>query len=189
MATAVAMRGMPAMEGPGPLGSFLWLWVAMSAAMMLPSLVPAASLASRIGRSSAGFVAGYLAVWGAAGILAYEAARSLTGAGAWVAAAAIGAAAAYQLTPLKTRCLRRCRGPLGLLVRRGAVRAGVEHGAVCLGCCWALMLALLALGAASALWMALIAAVIFVEKATSIGARASAPIGLALAAVAVWIAP
>jgi predicted metal-binding membrane protein len=74
-------------------------------------------------------------------------------------------------------------------VRRDAFGAGLEHGVVCLGCCWALMLALLAVGTASLLWMAAVAAAIFVEKATSVGARASVPIGVALAGAAVWMAP
>jgi predicted metal-binding membrane protein len=74
-----------------------------------------------------------------------------------------------------------------LLLRRGALRAGLEHGVLCLGCCWALMLALLALGAGSLLWMAAVAAAIFVEKVTSVGARASAPVAVALLGAAIWI--
>jgi predicted metal-binding membrane protein len=188
IASAFAMQGMMAMEGPGTMGSFLWLWIAMSAAMMLPALVPAASLASSFGRSGTGFVGGYLVVWAATGLVAFQVARGLAGTGTWLAAAAVGLAAVYQLTPLKAACLRRCRGPLGLLMRRDAFRAGLEHGLVCLGCCWALMLALLALGVASMFWMATVAAAIFVEKVTSFGARASAPVALALAGAAVWIA-
>jgi predicted metal-binding membrane protein len=188
IASAVAMQGMTAMDGPGSIASFLWLWIAMSAAMMLPSLVPAATLAAGVGRSAAGFVGGYAVVWAATGALAYEAADTLAAAGTRLAVGAIALAAAYQLTPLKSACLRRCRGPLGLLVRKGAFRAGVEHGLVCLGCCWALMLALLALGTASLFWMAAVAAAIFVEKVTSVGARASAPVALALAGAALWVA-
>lgn len=146
LATALAMNGMTAMEGPGSPGSFLWLWIAMCAAMMLPSLVPAASLATHIGRSAAAFVAGYATVWIATGLPAYEAADVLDAAATWLAAGAFALAAVYQLTPLKAACLRRCRGPIGMLIRRDAFRAGLEHGVVCLGCCWALMLALLALG-------------------------------------------
>lgn len=186
--TAVTMQGMTAMDGPGAMGSYLWLWTAMCAGMMLPALVPAATLAARVGRSSTGFVAGYLAVWVATGVAAFEVARELAGSASWIAAAAIGAAALYQLTPLKDACLRRCRGPLGLLVRRRAFHAGVEHGLLCLGCCWALMLAVVALGAASLLWMAAVAIAIFLEKATSLGARASVPIALALGGAAVWVA-
>ena len=188
VATALAMDGMTAMEGPGSPESFLWLWIAMSAAMMLPSLVPAASLAAGVGRSAAAFVGGYAAVWTATGLLAYEAADVLDAAGKWLAAGAILLAAVYPLTPLKAACLRRCRGPLGTLIRRDAFRAGLEHGVVCLGCCWALMLALLALGTGSLLWMAVVAAAIFVEKATTIGARASVPVALALAGAALWVA-
>ena len=188
VASAVAMNGMMAMEGPGSVGSFLWLWVAMSAAMMLPSLVPAASLAGCVGRSATGFVGGYAAIWAATGVLAYVAADALAAASTWLAVGAIALAAAYQLTPWKAACLRRCRGPLGLLVRRRAFRAGLEHGLVCLGCCWALMLALLALGTASLLWMAAVAAAIFVEKVTSIGARAVGPVALALVGAALWVA-
>jgi predicted metal-binding membrane protein len=186
VASAVAMRGMAMMDGPGSVGSFLWLWTAMSAAMMLPSVVPAASLACGVGRSAAAFVGGYFVVWAASGLAAYEAACGLAGAGAWLAAGAIVAAAVYQLSPLKHACLHRCRSPLGLLVRRGALGAGLEHGVVCLGCCWALMLALLALGAGSLLWMAAVAAAIFVEKVSPRGTRASAPVALALLGAAVW---
>ena len=169
------------------MASFLWLWIAMSAAMMTPSVVPAASLAQAVGSSGTGFVGGYFAVWAATGLAAFEATRGLESAGDWLAAGAIVAAAVYQLSPLKDACLRHCRSPLGVLLRRGAFRAGLEHGLICLGCCWALMLALLALGAGSLVWMGAVAAAIFVEKVTSVGARASRPVALALLGAAVWI--
>jgi predicted metal-binding membrane protein len=57
-----------------------------------------------------------------------------------------------ELTPFKDACLNRCRGPLDLLAERrrdglgGVLRIGLEHGAWCVGCCWALMVALFALG-------------------------------------------
>jgi predicted metal-binding membrane protein len=177
-----------AMGDMGSMASFLWLWIAMSAAMMLPSVVPAVSLAERVGRSGTAFVGGYFAVWAVTGVAAFEAARVLMSAGRWLAAGAIAAAAVYQLSPLKDACLRRCRSPLGLLLRRGALGAGLEHGVLCLGCCWALMLALLALGAGSLLWMAAVAAAIFVEKVTSLGPRASAPLAVGLLGAAVWVA-
>jgi predicted metal-binding membrane protein len=187
IATAVLMRDMTSMDAPQSLGSFLWLWTAMSAAMMLPSVVPAASLAASVGRSSSAFVSGYAAVWAATGMLAFEASRGLTSAGKWLAVGAIGLAALYQLGSLKHACLRRCRSPLGMLLRRGGFRAGLEHGLFCFGCCWALMLALLAIGVGSMFWMAAVAALIFAEKVTSFGARASAPAALALVGGAVWI--
>jgi predicted metal-binding membrane protein len=80
------------------------------------------------------------------------------------------AAAIYQLTPAKDACLRRCRGPLQFLSEAwrdgpiGAFRMGVEHGGWCVGCCWALMAALFALGVMSVPWMILIAGLIAVEK-------------------------
>jgi predicted metal-binding membrane protein len=180
--SAVAMPDMASMA------SFLWLWIAMSAAMMLPAVVPAVSLAERVGRSGTVFVGGYFAVWAVTGIAAFEVTPVLMGAGRWLAAGAIAAAAVYQLSPFKDACLRRCRSPLGLLLRRGALGAGLEHGVLCLGCCWALMLALLAPGAGSLLWMAAVAAAIFVEKVTSLGARASAPLAVGLLGAAVWVA-
>ena len=174
--------------GPSSIGSFLWLWIAMSAAMMLPSLVPAASLATSVAGSGTAFVGGYVAIWALAGVVAFEAARSLMASGRWLAISAIVAAGLYQLTPLKDACLRRCRSPLGLLLSRSPVRAGLEHGVVCLGCCSGLMLALLALGVGSMFWMAVVAATIFVERVTSLGARVSGPLALVLLGAAVWIA-
>ena len=79
-------------------------------------------------------------------------------------------AAVYQLTPLKDVCLRHCRSPFMFLMKHwrpgrvGAVRMGLIHGGWCVGCCWALMAALFALGVMSLGWMAFIAALIAIEK-------------------------
>ena len=78
-------------------------------------------------------------------------------AGRYVAGGAILAAALFQLTPVKEACLRRCRDPL-------AARSGLEHGAHCIACCWALTAALFALGVMSIGWMALVAALIAGER-------------------------
>jgi predicted metal-binding membrane protein len=91
-------------------------------------------------------------------------------AGRWVAGATLLAAAVYELTPLKDVCLGKCRSPLGFLLgswrdgRMGALRMGIRHGSWCVGCCWALMASLFALGVMSIAWMAFIAAVIAAEK-------------------------
>ena len=91
-------------------------------------------------------------------------------AGRWVAGATLIVAAVYELTPLKDVCLGKCRSPLGFLLgswrdgRSGALRMGAEHGAWCVGCCWALMASLFALGVMSVAWMAFVAALIAVEK-------------------------
>jgi predicted metal-binding membrane protein len=181
-ASAMAMRGMSMKAAPS-VGWFVSLWVAMSAAMMLPTVVPAASLATTLGRSAVSFVGGYFLLWAGSGLAAFAVARLVAGGRGW-AVGALVAAALYQLSPFKHACLRRCRSPLGSLLRRGAFAAGLEHGVVCLGCCWALMLALLALGIGSMLWMAAFAAAIFVEKVTTVGAHAWGPVALALLAAA-----
>ena len=185
-AHAMGMGGMHAMSAGsgsgiqlGTLGWFVITWVVMMAAMMLPSLAPTASLYARMTRDRGPtrallFAAGYLIVWGAAGAVAYglfEAGRALFGhLGAPFAAGVVALAAVYQFTPLKNACLGRCRGPLGFILsswhegRLGALRMGGEHALWCLGCCWALMAALFALGIMSLGWMAVVAALIALEK-------------------------
>ena len=91
-------------------------------------------------------------------------------AGRWIAGGILAAAALYELTPLKDVCLGRCRSSLGFLLGswrgglRGALQMGAKHGAWCVGCCWALMAALFALGVMSIAWMAFVAALIAAEK-------------------------
>lgn len=185
--TAEQMRGMD--QGPwtalGTLGWFLAVWVVMMAAMMFPSVAPTVALYRRMTRERDSrlpllFVAGYLVIWVAAGLAAYVLARvgaALVGdvlawnrAGRWFSAATLLAAALYELTPLKAACLGKCRSPLGFLLGawrdgpRGALAMGARHGAWCLGCCWALMASLFALGVMSITWMTVVAALIAVEK-------------------------
>jgi predicted metal-binding membrane protein len=198
--TVHRMRGMDAGPGTdlGGLGWFLGIWVTMTAAMMLPSAAPMVLVYAHFSRSRrAGmFVAGYLAAWTLYGLAAYGAYRLIgwQRVGSYAAGGAITVAGLYQLTPLKEACLRRCRGPLGQLVRGwregrvGALRMGAEHGVFCVGCCWGLMLALFALGVMSLFWSALVAAAIFAEKVLPHGqrtARLLAPGLLVLAAVVV----
>jgi predicted metal-binding membrane protein len=185
--TADRMAGMDAGPGTdlGALGWFLGVWVVMMAAMMFPSLAPTVALYARMTRRRAPdrallFTSGYLLVWGAAGLVAYglfELGRSLFsgdlawhGGGRWFAAGVLAVAALYELTPLKDVCLAKCRSPVGFLVgtwrdgRFGALEMGSRHAGWCLGCCWALMAALFALGVMSLIWMAFIAALIALEK-------------------------
>ena len=185
--TAQRMDGMD--DGPwtalGALGWFVGVWVVMMAAMMFPSISPTVALYSRMTRqrsllSPLLFTAGYLATWTAAGVFAF--ALALAGgriagdplswdrAGRWIAGVTLLVAAVYELTPLKDVCLGKCRSPLGFLLgswrdgRSGAVRMGMENGAWCVGCCWALMASLFALGIMSLVWMAFTAGLIAVEK-------------------------
>jgi len=206
--TIGTMRGMDegAWTSLGTLGWFLGVWVVMMAAMMLPSAWPAVTLYSRMleERSALSpllFVAGYLATWTAVGVIAFtlaEAAGNVGGgvfawdrAGRWLAGATLLAAAAYELTPLKDACLGRCRSPFGFLVRAwqdgpgGAVWMGAKHGAWCVGCCWALMASLFALGVMSVEWMAFVAALIAFEKLIRWRGVATGATATVLAALAV----
>src|SRR4051794_22647298 len=185
--TAHAMRGMD--NGPwSGLGGFAWflgVWVVMMAAMMFPSVAPTVALYARMTKarsplSPAAFTAGYLLTWTTAGVGAFAIALAATGlagdALAWdnggrpLAGATLLVAAGYELTPLKNVCLGKCRSPLGFLLGswrdgwQGGLRMGARHGAWCVGCCWALMASLFALGIMSIAWMAFVAALIALEK-------------------------
>ena len=183
--TTDRMRGMD--EGPGTgLGTLSWflgVWIVMMAAMMFPSVSPTVALYSRMSRSTAAslvFVSGYLLAWTAAGVLAFavsDLGGNLLGSelawdrgGRWLAGGILVVAAVYELTPLKDVCLGKCRSPLGFLFGAwrdglsGALQMGVKHGGWCIGCCWALMAALFALGVMSLAWMAFVAALIAAEK-------------------------
>jgi predicted metal-binding membrane protein len=184
--TVDRMRGMD--NGPGTdLGTLTWfvgVWVVMMAAMMLPSVSPTVALYSRLTKQRAPllplvFASGYLLTWAGAGVLAFGLTdvSSLFGSGLswreggrWLAGGTLLVAAAYEVTPLKDVCLAKCRSPLGFLLgswrdgSRGALEMGVRHGAWCVGCCWALMASLFALGVMSLAWMAFVAALIAAEK-------------------------
>jgi predicted metal-binding membrane protein len=201
------MRGMDAGPGTdlGAFGWFLGIWVTMMAAMMLPSEAPTVLMFARTrGDSQIGeFVGGYLLAWTVYGLAAYAVYRGIRSASpsflAWdesgplVAGGALAAAGLYQLTPLKTACLRHCRSPLQFLLRGrpgrlGAVRMGVEHGAVCIGCCFGLMLALFALGVMSLVWMGVVALAILVEKALPGGQAFARGLVVALVGLGIWVA-
>src|SRR5690242_3722889 len=185
--TARQMQGMDAgpWTGLGNLGWFLGVWVVMMAAMMFPSVAPTVALYARMMKDRSPlspwlFAGGYLLTWAVAGLVAYAiglAATKILGdtlawhnAGRSLAGATLIVAAIYEVTPLKDVCLGKCRSPLGVLLgswrdgRWGAVRMGAKNGAWCVGCCWALMASLFALGVMSVSWMAFVAAIIAVEK-------------------------
>ena len=176
----------------GSLGFYVTVWVVMMAAMMFPSVAPTVIVYDRLraghrehgkgagAEATALFVVGYLSVWSAAGLAAYWLIKAVAAAnpaflaweeaGQYIAGGVIVTAALYQVTPMKRACLVKCRSPLMFLAERwrygrlGALELGARHGAWCLGCCWALMAALFAVGVMSVGWMALIAAFIAAEK-------------------------
>jgi predicted metal-binding membrane protein len=199
--TGHRMAGMDAGPGTalGGLGWFLVSWAVMMAAMMLPATAPMAVAHARErprarGREALTFAAGYLLAWTTAGLVAYaliEGVRSLhlgflswDEAGRYVAGGAILAAALFQLTPVKDTCLRRCRDPQ-------AAHSGLEHGAHCIACCWALMAALFALGVMSIAWMAFVAALIAAERLlpSKLMPRQAVAVLLALLGLGVALAP
>lgn len=191
------MDGMDGMAGMGShvigLGAFIMAWLAMMTAMMFPAISPVVKLYGRA--AAAGrvaplpfFVAGYIAVWTSIGVPAYFAWRALMDpiaqARPWagrLAGVVLLAAAVWQLTPLKAMCLRHCRSPISFFLRfganvarpSGALRMGVAHALFCLGCCWALMAVLVAVGTMNLAWMAVLALLIMIEKNAPVGERAA----------------
>jgi predicted metal-binding membrane protein len=152
------------------------------------------------------FVAGYLLVWSAMGIPAYLAWRALrtplSAHREWVAyfaGSVLLVAGVYQASPLKDACLRHCRSPMSFFLRQGAnlkkasgaIRAGASHGLICLGCCWAIMAVLIALGTMDLAWMVALSALIFIEKTTRIGRLAPVASTVAFVALgaALWVHP
>jgi predicted metal-binding membrane protein len=215
--TGDRMRGMDAGPGTdlGGLGWFIVVWVTMMAAMMLPSIAPMVVAHARLqearrerGRTAALganglFVAGYLVAWTAAGLLGYaifDGLRSLDlgflawdDAGRYLSGGVILGAGLYQLTAPKDACLRHCRSPAMLLRhwhpgRLGALRMGIEHGGICIGCCWTLMAALFALGVMSVAWMAFVAALIAAERLLPWKAPAVRVIAVVLAVLGIAVA-
>ena len=198
----------------GSLGWYVGVWVTMMAAMMLPSAAPMVLLFHRVSTERARrgqefvptwiFVLSYLAVWTLYGLAAYGLYRLVVhfGAGflAWdrggpyVAGGAIAAAGLYELTPLKSVCLRHCRSPLHFILGRwregrlGAIRMGAEHGAYCVGCCWGLMVVLFALGVMSLTWMAVVAALIGAQKVLRSGEHLTRVFAAGFVAAGVWVA-
>lgn len=196
-----AMAGMdgclmqPAIWTPAYALLMVSMWWVMMVAMMLPSAAPMLLLFARVNRKEkaggpplAGtgiFAAGYLAAWGAFSAVAaglqwrLESSRLLSPmletTSVWLGAGILIAAGLWQLTPLKTVCLRHCRSPLGFLIgrwragRAGAFRMGLEHGAHCLGCCWFLMGLLFVGGIMNLYWIAGLAVFVLLEKTVPLG--------------------
>ncbi|MGH9108741.1 MAG: DUF2182 domain-containing protein [Acidimicrobiales bacterium] len=202
-------RGMQEMPGTMglALGPFIGVWTLMMAAMMLPSAAPFVALYTRTFTSRratrfVNFVAGYLLAWALASLPAYAVGRLLMsvvdrypGEGTAVVAAIFAACGLYQLTPVKSRCLARCRSPIALSFKYGSyggalrdLRVGLSHGAFCLACCWALMAVLFSFGIMNVPAMILLAVVVLAEKVWARGpafGRVVGAVALALAVAAV----
>jgi predicted metal-binding membrane protein len=214
--TVQRMRGMDAGPGTdlGGLGWYLGIWVTMMAAMMLPSVAPMVLLFDKVSAERARrelpfvptwiFALAYFFVWTAYGLVAYGLYRGVRSldiglldwdrGGSYVVGALVALAGIYELTPLKSVCLRHCRSPMHFVLSGwrdgvgGALRMGGEHGAYCVGCCWGLMVILFALGVMSLVWMALVAGLIFAQKLLPHGERLTRVFAVAFVAAGIWIA-
>lgn len=189
----LAMSLMMVPSGPADLPgvlAFFGILVVMMVAMMLPAAVPMVLTFHGLTRLEAGrptkpadgaatalFVAPYFLVWGGFSLLALLGvgalglAGPLTGALAFLPAAVLVAAGAWQVTRAKAACLTHCQSPMGFVMhhwrpgRGGAFRMGLRHSAYCIGCCWLFMLVLFVAGAMSLVWMGALSVAIFAEKA------------------------
>ena len=195
--------------------TLLWaMWAVMMLGMMLPSASPMLLLFGGIARRSApaasgvsgqiyAFAAGYVAVWAIFSLGATALQRLLAtllfispmmeGTQPAIGAGLLLTAGVYQLTPIKQACLRTCQSPLGFLMSRwrpgvsGAFRMGLEHGALCVGCCWALMLLLFAGGVMNLSVIAALTALVAFEKLTPLGTQGARIGGVLLIAAALWM--
>jgi predicted metal-binding membrane protein len=203
-----ALEGVRGEAALAPL--FVGGWLVMVVAMMLPTSLPLVTLFQAMTRGRRGqarlialLLGGYLAAWTLFGAVVYAADWGLHRAMAqshWLAdrawllsALTVLGAGAFQFTPLKYHCLDKCRSPLAFISERWhghrptweALRLGLAHGLFCVGCCWALMLLMFAVGAGSLGWMLVLGVVMAVEKNLPWGRRIGKPVGVALLALGV----
>ncbi|RVA28692.1 DUF2182 domain-containing protein [Mesorhizobium sp. M7D.F.Ca.US.004.03.1.1] len=190
------------------------MWAVMMVGMMTPSVAPMLLLYAGVGRkahadgrpiaSTGWFFAGYLAVWVVFSVLATGAqwllARlalldpSMATDSAILGGLVLIAAGLYQWTPMKGVCLRQCQAPIAFLASHGgfrsaplgALRLGIDHGAYCLGCCWALMALLFVGGVMNVLWIAGIAILVLLEKTVPTGQLIPRVSGALMAAIGAW---
>jgi predicted metal-binding membrane protein len=189
-------------------------WLAMTAAMMLPTTVPMLrALRDVLAADPTGdavaprwwaFLGGYLAVWAVASvvgallqIVAHAVGLVDADGGArssLVVAAVLVLAGAYQFSPIKQHCQEQCVSPMTFFWRwwrdgqAGAWRMGVRHGLMCLGCCWALMLLAFVGGMANLVLMVLCTVLMVIDKLPGVAPRVTAPLGAALIAAGTAVA-
>lgn len=190
----------------------LVMWVVMMVAMMVPSALPMLLVFERLQRSrqtgfaafklNCAFLLGYFVVWTGFSVLATMAQAALHGFGLLAmgmhsvspvfSGLLLIAAGAYQLSPLKSACLAKCRSPLAFLLSEwregvtGALVMGLRHGAYCVGCCWLLMALLFVGGVMNVLWIAGLSAIVLLEK-TLPTARLAPVLGTGLMVWGAWL--
>ena len=192
---------------------FVCGWLLMTIAMMLPTSIPLLVIFHSVCRARANallltslVVLGYLATWLGFGVAAYAAAAGIARAAnnlSWIqsrpwtlTAGVLLLAGLYQFSPLKYRCLDKCRSPFSFIAghwhggrkHTEAFMLGISHGAFCVGCCWALMLLMIPIGAGNLGWMLMLAVVMAVEKNLRVGKLMAKPLGAALVTLAIFVA-
>ena len=212
MSMGMAMADMRSWSA-ADFGLMFLMWAVMMVAMMAPSAAPMLLMFATLNRkrreqeapyvSTGIFLAGYVIVWTAFAVAAtlgnwglHQASllSSMMGeaTSGYLGGALLLAAGVFQWSPLKSACLKQCRTPMGFLMTswregpRGALRMGLDHGAYCLGCCWALMLLLFVLGIMNLLWIAALAVFVLAEKVAPKAEWVSRATGVLLVAWGVW---
>jgi len=191
--------------GAAVLLVFVAGWSLMTFAMMLPTSFPIISMFHTLtskradGRLLVGLlIIGYLGIWTLVGflihlgdLLIHQAVAQIDwlGAHTWViGATTLAVAGIYQFTPLKHRCLEKCRSPLSFITehwqgrheKAQAFRLGIHHGLFCIGCCWSLMLLMFSVGVGNIAWMLMLGVVMAIEKNAPWGRRIVVPLGIYL---------
>jgi len=201
------MPGMAMSSAPAPYLLTATMWAVMMVGMMLPSATPMILLFTMVqwkqGKRpvlmTGAFGGGYILVWGGFAVVA---AALQVGLGqmallspslAFVSTRLSGVvfllAAAYEFSPLKSRCLTQCSSPISFITSHwrpgivGVLRMGVSHGAFCVGCCWALMLLLFTAGVMNILWVAVLSVLVLVQKLLPYGRMTTRATGAAMAVV------
>jgi predicted metal-binding membrane protein len=188
------------------------MWAVMMMAMMLPSAAPMILIFAAIQRRrrqaqspsvpTGLFALSYVVVWAGFSIVATGANWALHQGGLMsgmsgaalpvIAGLLLVAAGVFQWTRLKNACLTRCRSPLAFLMtewrdgRRGALVMGVRHGVYCMLCCWALMSLLFVLGVMNLVWIAVLTAIVLMEKVAPGGIWISRGLGILLIGWGAW---
>jgi predicted metal-binding membrane protein len=193
-------------DGGGYAG-LVAMWAIMSAAMMAPTALPAFAayddLSARAGGGFGTLVGGFLAVWLGFAVLAAGLQLALFQLGYLsvfgdsqslvLSGLLLMLAGAYQFSALKEACLTQCRAPLAFFMTHwaeGPLRNGLRLGAVCLGCCWALMLLAFVGGVMNLAFMAVAMVLMALEKLPEIGRHVTGPLGLVLiasGAATLWV--
>jgi predicted metal-binding membrane protein len=199
-----SLEGLNLEHSPGVVAILVAGWTLMLIAMMLPTTLPLISLFYSITaqrpdriRLVALLLAGYLGIWAVFGVLVHwgdMALHSVASQVIWlhnhdvIAAATLLLAGLYQFSPLKYKCLDKCRSPLSFIMthwrgRRDKAQSfmlGVHHGLFCIGCCWALMLLMFGVGVGNFAWMLALGVIMAIEKNMPWGRRLSLPLGVFL---------